>query len=320
MATTDLNSEFQPIRFVDLQTYTLDPADYITGTGFVRRGACLLLSGYTGIGKSTLSTQLGICCAAGISFLGISVPKPVKVLIVQAENDKQTLKRDVLSIANYLNVDEKVLNDNLIIRHVWATEEFFTALRIFIEFEKPDVLIIDPYQAYVLTDTNSSVTSAAFSSGLNRISHDYNIGVVLVAHFSKQKDIKAANPRQSVYSVAGHSALSNWARTSMEIYPTRDDRRYNLTFGKNAERTGLKDPDGHILRNIFIEHSGCSNNPYWILSANQSKEQSDKKPSKKKSSHAEIQRLHEEHPDWTCQQIGDKVGCNKSTVSRALGQ
>ena len=70
MTTTDLNNQYPPTTFEDLKAYKPDPADNIAGLGFIRRGGCLLLSGYTGIGKSTLAMQLGICCATGIPFAG----------------------------------------------------------------------------------------------------------------------------------------------------------------------------------------------------------------------------------------------------------
>ncbi|MFA5688236.1 MAG: AAA family ATPase [Kiritimatiellales bacterium] len=263
MTKNELNSNFPAINFEYLKNYMPDPADIIAGNGLIRKGASTLLAGPTGVGKSVLALQAGICCATGYPFLGIPISKPVKVLVIEAENDPATLKRDILSIANAMNVDENLLSQNLSIRHLWDTVDFEQRIRMFIEMEKPDLVIIDPYQAYVENDINNSATFSAFSIAISKIINDFRVALLLVAHFPKPKEVQKVG-REAVYSVAGSAALCNWVRTSISLYPTKDsDQLYQLVFSKNAERAGLKDDDGKLIREIMIRHSGEVENPFW---------------------------------------------------------
>ena len=54
---------------------------------YLCRGGGLLLVGPTGIGKSSLSMQLMLLWALGRAALGIQPARPLKSLLIQAEND-----------------------------------------------------------------------------------------------------------------------------------------------------------------------------------------------------------------------------------------
>jgi hypothetical protein len=55
---------------------------------FLCRGGSLLLVGPTGVGKSSLSMQAAVRWAAGQPCFGLVPAGPLRVLIVQAENDE----------------------------------------------------------------------------------------------------------------------------------------------------------------------------------------------------------------------------------------
>lgn len=60
-----LKQAFPPIHYDDIFNFKPDPNNHIAGDGFLRKGAGTLLIGGTGIGKSVLSTQIGISVATG---------------------------------------------------------------------------------------------------------------------------------------------------------------------------------------------------------------------------------------------------------------
>jgi hypothetical protein len=139
---------------------------------------------------------------------------------------------------------------------------------------------------------------------------EYHCALLLVTHPPKPKDRENWTARESVYLAAGHSVISNWARTSAELTQAgAEDGRFRLRFGKNAERTGLADEDGHLVRDIYIEHSGNAREPWWKVSANQAE------PSTSKYRDAII-AVAVEHPSMTYGEIAEQVGCSKTLVSR----
>lgn len=63
-----------------------DPAELLRNR-FLCRGGGLLLVGPTGVGKSSLSMQAKILWALGRPAFGIVPARPLKSLLIQAEND-----------------------------------------------------------------------------------------------------------------------------------------------------------------------------------------------------------------------------------------
>ena len=71
---------------------------------FLCRGASLLMVGPTGIGKSSLSMQAMILCAIGKPMFGIQPVKPLKSLLIQAENDDGDLAEMRDGVMNGMNL------------------------------------------------------------------------------------------------------------------------------------------------------------------------------------------------------------------------
>ncbi len=96
----------------------------------------------------------------------------------------------------------------------------------------------------------------------------------------------------------------------MELMTAQHEtERFRLTFGKNAERNGLRDEiTGQVVRELFLAHSGNFHEPYWTVASDQSA------PSKSK--HCEqIMELAVNQPSMSYKEIADHVGCSKTTVS-----
>ena len=71
-----------------------DPAndpDNLIGNRWLTRGSSMIISGGTGIGKSSLMMQVIIRWSLGLDFFGIAPVRPLKIGVIQAENDKGDL-------------------------------------------------------------------------------------------------------------------------------------------------------------------------------------------------------------------------------------
>ena len=77
------------LDFDDLSTFdtTNDPNNVLGNRWLCKGGSCLFV-GQSGIGKSSLSLQLAMNWALGRTVFGIRPERPLKSLIVQAENDR----------------------------------------------------------------------------------------------------------------------------------------------------------------------------------------------------------------------------------------
>ena len=307
---------FAKYTYFSLRAFSPVPSDNLAGEGWLRRGAGCLLTGGTGLGKSVLVEQLCVCVAAGVPFLGIKVARPSRVLYVQAENDAETMQRDILSIVE--NLDGKpcplLIEANLKIIHAYGMSGagFAEWLAEQVQEIRPDLVVIDPYQAYIGgNDINTTSTFLAWIAPIDALIKSQGCGMVLVAHTPKPRERDKWTARESVYMAAGTSAISNWCRTSCELTSSGDDGRYRLRFGKNAERAAIEDEYGNIVRDIYVQHSEDRHKPYWQVAEFQTK------PTTSKFRDA-IVVTKTEHPKMSLSQIASTVGCSKTLVQKVL--
>lgn len=300
-----------------LLAYTTPPDHVIAGNGLIRRKSGTLFTGGTGLGKSVACADIAVWLAGGKDLFGcVPVKHPWRVLLCQAENDPDTMKRDVEAALKFSGADQKTVNENLAFRHCWGLfgEIFHERLEQFIRQSDPDVVIIDPYQSFVTPgDLNGTAAFLEWIGPIQRLMHERAFALMLVAHTPKPANRQDWNVRQSVYLAAGTSAISNWARASMELMTAEHETdRFRLTFGKNAERNGLTDDHGHVVRELYLQHSGNIDEPYWSVADNQAK------PGKSKFAE-DINRLCEQNPGMSYQEIADALGCSKGLVGKYLG-
>ncbi len=306
---------FPAIKYLDLVNYTVPEGHIIAGHGWLRRGGGCLLTGGTSLGKSILAEQIAVSVASGLPILGcIKTPAPGRVLYVQAENDEETLQRDILSIVKFLKADTALVQENLSIHHVYGLQG--QSLDAWVENQiikqSIDLFILDPYQNFIPAgmNINDASTFLAFNFNLNRIIKQHNCAFLLVTHTPKPQDRDSWTARESVYMAIGSQAIAAWARTSAEITGFKDDdTKYRLRFGKNAERTGLSTESGGLVRDLMIQHSPSMHEPYWEVSDNQDAPVAGTKKGE------EIIRLATLHPSMSQREIAKLVKCSVGTVS-----
>ena len=312
-----LATTFPPIRYSALRDLEVKPEDHhVVGRGWLRRGAWTLFTGGTGIGKSVLVEQMAACVACGKSVFGLNVARPFKVLMLTAEQDDETLKRDLQAIAAHENLDPALLDANLQIHHAYALDgsELVTALDSELRRGRFDLLLLDNYQSFSgATDLNDSAAWKAFITPLVRLLKDHRAAMLLVDHTGKPQDRKGWGRHDSVYLAAGTSRKANGARCSAELYsPAEGDERYRLHLGKNWERAGVVDDNGHPVRDIYLDRAPDAHRPYWTPSH----DQTDHKPMVK--GEAEVIAYATANPFDSIRAIADAVGVSKSQVGNIL--
>ena len=226
---------FPSFTIAELLAYQTDPAHYIAGRGFLKRGAGTLLTAGTGQGKSVLAMQVGLSVAAGVPILGcIEVKKPFRVCYVQAENDADVAKGHAAGILGHLDIEPDTIVEKWTMHHVYGLHG--PALRRWLEAtlhrEPADLLILDGYQAYVpAVNLNSTEAFLEWRNEIEPVLKDQKLALLLVCHPPKPGDRSKWNPLESTYMAAGTSAISNWARASAELSTCgQDTERFRLRF------------------------------------------------------------------------------------------
>lgn len=200
--------------------------------GLLRRNSVSLWAGDSGIGKSPLAYQLGICVAAGKDFLGRPVLKG-RVVYIDRENsllDSQALRN---AISKYLGLAE-------------APEDFLMRfdgeafdLEAMLKEVQPDLVIIDSLRSYRPGVEEKPREAAAFLNELRRLARRYGVTIVLIHHV-RQEDRKDGRPYLEdspamdwLTEASGVRALLNHVDVRLGI----DDRvgqRKPLTLGRTG--------------------------------------------------------------------------------------
>jgi hypothetical protein len=182
------------VSLLELERPADDDVKTLLGNRFVCRGGGLVLVGSSGIGKSTLVIQAGICWAIGRPCFGIAPQRALKILYIQAENDEGDLceMRDGVLENLELSEDErKLLARNFICAHECSRSgAAFGAevLEPLLQEHSPDLVILDPALSYIGGDANKQEVVGGFlRSVLNPLLVAHDCGVVVTSFFRRER-------------------------------------------------------------------------------------------------------------------------------------
>jgi hypothetical protein len=234
----------------------------LIGNRWICKGGSVLINAQSGIGKSSLTMQLAIGWAmprdtpertvfVDLLTFGIIPVKPLKSLILQAENDigdQSEILQSVISKYGKYHCDEAVrndLNDRLIFYrdNIHSGAEFLRVLEALVIKHQPDIAWIDPLMCYVGDDISDQKVVTEFCNGLNRISSKTGVVMALIHHLPKPREGAARTDSDLAYAGFGSSALTNWAREVVTLQrvetPAGDPPTCSLTMTKRRLRAGL---------------------------------------------------------------------------------
>ena len=240
-----------------------DPNNVI-GNRWLCKGGSLLIVGQSGTGKSSLMMQAAIHWALGREFFGIKPVKPLRSIILQAENDFLDIGEPLQDIVAgaYLDSEERaLLSENLVIyRDTTSTGTTFTSqMRELIVRHSADVFYCDPLLSFAGIDVSAQEEVTKF------LRHDLapillETGAVLVAmhHTGKPKngDKDGQTVADLAYSGIGSSEFPNYFREIATLFRCQGEQPiYKFGLTKRRGRAGLKDAEGQFKGEIYIRHA-----------------------------------------------------------------
>jgi hypothetical protein len=258
-------------RVSDLIDVPHDPALNLLGDRFLCRGGAMVFVGPSGVGKSSASMVQDLSWACGRSAFGIKPAGPLKVLLVQAENDMGDMSElaggaiDSMS----LSIEElDVIERNFVtIQCANETGDAFLAwLDVQAEEHKPDLIRIDPLLAYLGADpVDTKALSDFCRRGLNGLLARHQCGLVLCHHTPKTtgRDTAAWKPIDAQYAGGGSADLTNWARAIIVIDGTNDPLVFQFIAAKRGKRIGWTSQEGLPSSIKFFSHAAEAGRIEW---------------------------------------------------------
>ncbi len=270
-------SSTEILRVADLLKFDFenDP-NSIIGNRFLCRGHTCLLVGPSGIGKSTLTMQFGVTWAVGQPVFGVTPARPLRSLVVQAENDQGDLAEQIFSTVetNPIFKDKKnldLLNENMIfVREMIATGgEFVSKLKTLIAIHKPDLVWVDPLLSYIGDDLSDQKVASNFLRNLIApILEATGVVLFLVHHIRKpSKDDVSKSGIDLQYLATGSADVVNFSRAIICLMSSGDGTA-DLHFVKRGARAKAQDFKGNFSKKLTIAHS--PKGPVWELVAEKS--------------------------------------------------
>lgn len=260
----------QPLSISQLSIYdTSNDPNNVIGNRWLCRGASLVIVGQSGTGKSSLCMQLIICWALGLPAFGMRPVKPLRSLLIQAENDEGDLAEMYQGVKQGMGISaeqERVLNDRIIIyrdtTHTGAG--FVNVARALVDKHRPDLAWADPLLNYIGDDISEQRVIADFCCNqLNAVALQTGVIWCLLHHTGKpSRDPKGAahwTASDLAYSGLGSSALVNWSRETAVLMrvktPEGSAPTFQLSMTKRRKRAGLRDLEGFPTDTVFLRHS-----------------------------------------------------------------
>jgi hypothetical protein len=293
-----VQSTFNDLLFYD----TEHDSNTLIGNRWLCKGGSVLINAQSGIGKSSLTMQLaigwalhGIGAFSEVLTFGLIPVKPLKSLIIQAENDQGDQAEILQSVfckygkSQCGEAERELLNERLVFYrdNIHSGAEFIRVLETLVLKHSPDVVWIDPLMCYLGDDISDQKVVTQFCNELNRISTKTGVLLAVIHHLPKPKENSARTDSDLAYSGFGSSALTNWAREviTLQRVETEDNQPLtcSLTMTKRRLRSNIKCFEkGAPTSKIYIRHSPTPDRHGMIWQQCYKPEPIEEKPKKRK--------------------------------------
>lgn len=252
----------------------LSDPNSVLGQRWLCRKAMAILQGQSGIGKSSLLMQMAVSWALNKDFYGIRSTRPLKSLIVQAENDTGDMSEMFQGVCEKLGYPLRnedgtphTENRNYFRQYIDIRREACKTSDVFIEMmhrliirTKPDIVWADPLLTYIGDDVSKQVVVSHFlRSMLNPIIEATGVIWIWAHHTPKPStDSKSKahwTEKDMAYSGFGSSELVNAPRETITLYHPgyAPAGVFALTTSKRSG-SGMQDKDGKFTKTIFLKH------------------------------------------------------------------
>jgi hypothetical protein len=253
-------------EFTDVQEPGMDPVVGTPGEVLIPKSGNVILYGDGGASKTTLSLDLAFHLAAGDDWLGFSVPRPLRTLVVEAEGPRPML-RDKLrrKLAGWTGSPlEKRL---LLLQDPWAEFRFAEAGLIarWIGKHEIDVLIVGPVTAVGFEEHGTIQEVRQFMDQVDdfRRKSGHDFATFLTHHQSKAGKVSGAF--EGVCDTLLRAEVRARGKTTLEI----EKARWASSWHKTTLKLGWADGEAFEVieggeRDYTAEVTGLLTQNPWL--------------------------------------------------------
>lgn len=284
-----IDERIEAVSVCDIQCDPENDPDELLKSRFLCRGGAAMLNGPTGIGKSSFIMQAAVLWSLGKPFFDISPVKPLKSLIIQAENDNGDLveMREGVFQGIGLSAGEKALVREGLLLHSESSKTgevlINEVLRPLLRTHGPDLVWLDNLFAYSGCNVSDQEKMSLFLRNLiNPLIQEFRCAIVIAHHTNKPPsgDQKADwSVSETSYLGAGSAELANWPRAILSIRTLKTQGVFELVAGKRGSRLAWKDSELQptCRQNIAHSRDGLI---YWRQASNEQMESQGSKVTK----------------------------------------
>ena len=253
-----------------------DPGDAVLGNYYLERGCALFIYAQSGIGKSSLVIQCTACWACGKECIDLIPNGPLRIIVFQSEDTENDLSFQAKIIrALKLEVHLDLIARNTHIESLRGVQgsAAIAAMRDVLHARRrlsrgptdsgTDLIIINPYSAYMDGDINRPQDNARFLYGLLQpLLIEFNCAAALPHHTPKttNQNRESWSPYDYMYSGAGAATITNFSRAIITIEPDKKSQCgiFNFRAAKRFRESGWP------FDLVNFRHSDDPDCPIWL--------------------------------------------------------
>ena len=241
-----------------------DPTELFKNRYLCERGG-MLVTGPTGVGKSSLLMQALALWGNALPCFGITPTRALTSILIQAENDDGDIAEMRNGVATGLQFNEQQ-RKMFFLRVMVHTSTGITGQKFcrevispLLDLYSPNLLVIDPALSFFGGDVKEQKDVGNFlRQHLNPVIYAHKCACIISHHTNKPKagkDDNAVTNGDWAYQGSGSAEWANWARATLSLQSSGTPGVYKLHAGKRGARIGWRDDQDQVLWEKIITHS-----------------------------------------------------------------
>lgn len=227
---------------LDYLDIVIDIESNLLGNRWLTRDGSAFIIAPSGHGKSSWVTQVAILWSIGRTAFGIKPPHPLRILVIQSEDDDAETKKFVQMLRVFgLTPQEVALlktNTRFEYRRDISGEKFIKALSDFLAQFPCDIVIINPLSGFLLCDLKDDERVSVFlRQQLNAVMAAHACAPIVVHHTPKTNFTRLENMQwyDWMYAMSGCATLTNWSRAVLVVAPSKIPGTYRFIAAKRFD-------------------------------------------------------------------------------------